>query len=213
MVLDRLGEQISLRVAFGIIMTMNKVVFIVPGFSELTSEEKYQKIARYFKKTNITPIIVDINWKRKVMSEYVQEFLTKYEQKKSEINYFWGFSFGAVICFIASSKVEVDTQILCSLSPFFSEDIPMIRPAWLKYWGKKRTGDFKKIHSEDLVKTINAKTILLTGSKEGKEITATKNRIYQLLICKKEQYIIKNAKHDISNPDYQKKVEKIILSL
>ena len=192
---------------------MTKVVFIVPGFGELTSEEKYQKIARYFKKTNITPIMVGINWKRKVISDYVQEFLTKYEQKKSEVNYFWGFSLGAMICFIASSKVNVNTQILCSLSPYFSEDIPTIRPAWLKYWGKKRTEDFRIIHSEDLVKTIKAKTILLAGSKEGKEIATSNNRIYHLLLCKKGRYIIKDAKHDISNLKYQKKIGELILSL
>lgn len=98
---------------------MNKVAFIVPGYSELTSEEKYQKIAGYFKEANMTPVMVDIDWKRKIMSDYVQEFLIKYQQKKAEENIFWGFSFGAMICFITSSRVKVDIQILCSLSPFF----------------------------------------------------------------------------------------------
>lgn len=192
---------------------MTKVVFIVPGFGELTSEEKYQKIAGYFKKTDITPIMVDINWKRKVISDYAQEFLVKYEQNKSEVNYFWGFSFGAMICFIASSKVDVNTQILCSLSPYFSEDIPTIRPAWLRYWGKKRTEDFKTLSSENLIRTVKAKTILMFGSKESKEISTSNNRIYELLLCKRERYIIKDAKHDISSPEYQKKIEEIILSL
>lgn len=89
----------------------------------------------------------------------------------------------------------------------------MIRPAWIRFWGKKRVEDFKRIRSINLTKTIKAKTILLAGSKEGKEITASNNRIYPLLTCKKERYVIQDAKHDIANPEYQKKVKQIIRSL
>ena len=51
-----------------------RIAFILPGSTENTKKEKYQKIAGYFKKVGIEPIMVDIDWKRKTMTDYVNQF-------------------------------------------------------------------------------------------------------------------------------------------
>lgn len=157
--------------------------------------------------------MISIEWQRKTMSQYVEQFLEQYKKHKTEQNYFLGFSYGAMICFIVSAQVPVDTQILCSLSPFFAEDITKMKKSWVKEIGKKRTEDFKQIDAQQIITNIKARTIFLRGEKELKEVAESSNRIYPNLHCSKELYIVANAKHDIGDQNYQKKIEEVIASL
>jgi len=43
-----------------------------------------------------------------------------------------GFSFGAMVAFIASQKIRPKKLILCSLSPYFNEDLKKLRKGWKK---------------------------------------------------------------------------------
>jgi hypothetical protein len=50
-----------------------------------------------------------------------------YEREKGDYNIVIGNSFGAVVALITAAKIRPDEVILCSLSPFFQEDIG---PGW-----------------------------------------------------------------------------------
>ena len=76
---------------------MNKVVYIIPGFGYSTRQKAYKEIAKYFKSKGIKPIPVNISWKYKVMSDYIEEFMKKYKDGKNNKVYIIGFSFGAFI--------------------------------------------------------------------------------------------------------------------
>jgi hypothetical protein len=118
-----------------------------------------------------------------------------------------------MIGFIASAEVKIDTQILCSLSPYFAEDLKYARPWWLRALGRKRVSDFKSIKSDVLAKKIKTRTIMLLGSEEVEEIKRSNKRIYPLLRTKKEHYYIDQAKHQIEHPNYQKKIQDTIKKL
>lgn len=193
---------------------MSKVVFIIPGCSESKKNNPaYSKIASYFRKKKIEPIIVDINWKRKTMSDYVEQFKKAYfKNKKYNEVYFLGFSYGAMISFISSAELKPKVQILCSLSPYFKEDFPYIREWWKRYIGQGRLADFKKISFNDFAKKVSAKTIILAGDKEGKEVYSRAKDANQRLKNSK-LIIIPKAKHRIQQEEYLEEIKKIISNL
>ena len=129
---------------------MNKIAFIIPGYVESKkSNPAYAKIAGYFREKGMRTVIVNIDWRYKVMSDYVKQFKETYA--KCDINgaevYFLGFSYGAMIAFISSTELKPKIQILCSLSPYFKEDLPHIPTWWKKYVGKKRMADLGLIEN------------------------------------------------------------------
>ncbi len=191
-----------------------KTAFIIPGFSESEKNNPaYRKIAGFFKKKDIRPVIVDIEWKRKTMSEYVRQFQKIYLEKNqgAEI-YFFGFSYGAMIAFISSVEVKPKMQVLCSLSPFFREDFPRIREWWKKYIGKKRLKDFRHISFDALADKIVSDTIILAGNKEGSEVDCRAKDAHKK-IKNSRLIIIQNAKHAIQQDEYLAEVKKIISEL
>lgn len=52
---------------------------------------------------------------------------------------------------------------------------------------------------------MNRQTILIAGERVGPEVSLSNERIYSQLTCPKELFIVPGAKHNIKNPDYQKR--------
>jgi alpha/beta superfamily hydrolase len=100
---------------------MNKAVFIIPGFGQTTSQKSYQKITEIIKKEGFSPILVNIKWNNS-LTDSTKYFLKIYKKIHSKKKYILGFSYGAMIAFIAASKVRTSGLILCSLSPYFREN-------------------------------------------------------------------------------------------
>lgn len=193
---------------------MDKIVFIIPGYSESKKNNPaYTKIAGYFKTKGIFPVIVDIDWKHKTMSDYVKQFKNIYtKNKKSAEIYFLGFSYGAMISFISSVELKPKIQILCSLSPYFKEDFPYIREWWKRYVGQARLADFNKISFNVLAKKVSAKTIIMIGSKEGSEVDRRAKNANNK-IKNSQLIIIPKAKHKIRQDEYLAEIKKVIFNL
>jgi len=192
---------------------MSKVVYIIPGFTENTNLKRYHKIIKFFKSIGYKTIFVKITWKHKTMSDYVKEFLKQYNQhSKNDEVYLLGFSFGAMIAFIASHIEKPKAQFLCSLSPFFSEDIPIIKEWWKKSIGKKRVLDFKSISFNKISKKISCETYIFAGTKEGPEIEK-RARSADKQIKNSKLFMIDRAKHDISQNEYIEKLKEEILKI
>src|SRR5688572_2041642 len=104
-------------------MAGNKSIFIIPGYRHVPTQKAYQAIAALLKDAGYDPILVTIPWKKRTISENTEYFLKTYKKVHTK-KYILGFSFGAMIGFLAATKMSVDGLILCSLSPFFQEDLP-----------------------------------------------------------------------------------------
>jgi len=189
---------------------MKKIIYIIPGFLENAKQEKYKEITKFFKKNGFTVIPANITWKYKIMNDYIDEFNSQYNKhdKNDEI-YLFGFSFGAMISFFVSGDVKPKAQFLCSLSPYFKEDIPHIREWWKKYKGLKRISNFKILSFNNFSKMIKCKTFIFAGTKEGPEIER-RARLANKQIKNSELFMIDGGKHDISQDIYTDKIKKII---
>ncbi len=186
-----------------------KKAYIIPGFLQNSSFESYKEILKYFKDKEIDVEILDIDWKRKTMGDYVEETFPKLEQNKEII--LLGFSFGAMISFILSTKLEIKYLILCSLSPFFSEDVPLIKKWWRKVTGQKRMGYFEGLSFNKLTKQIqkNPKIYLLYGEKES-ILCINRGKDAHKKLSDSKLIEVKNTKHDIGNENYLEEIKKIV---
>lgn len=192
------------------LVIMNKVVYIIPGFSESTKQKAYQEIAKFFKRRKFKSISVKLSWKYKTMSDYINQFMGQYKYNKNV--YLFGFSFGAMISFICSTKINPKALILCSLSPYFKEDLPYIKNSWRSFIGKKRFNDLKKYSFSKLIRQVKCKTILLAGSKESPELLKRVNDANKKLKNSKI-IIIKNAKHKISQKEYLDAIKNLVFKI
>lgn len=196
-------------------MTQEKVIFIIPGFRHKPTNKTYKELTKILKSEGYHPIRITIPWKKTTISENVSYFLTKYKKIKARKKYILGFSYGAMIAFIASTKVNVYCLILCSLSPYFKEDLPKARSRVISLLMTQRFEDFSRLHCGSLAKKIKAKRILmLYGAKEAKPLI---NRVTQAFdqISSNDKHLIpiKKTEHNIGDRRYIKKIHQIAREL
>jgi pimeloyl-ACP methyl ester carboxylesterase len=191
---------------------MTKRAFIIPGFTELPTRKGISEITKMLEKAGYSVIKVSIDWNYHVMSDYVGQFTKQYLEKKGDQNLVLGFSFGAMIAVISALELQPNRLILCSLSPFFAEDMKTIPIGWKRTIGKHRTKDFSRLSLKKICKKIEAKTSILVGEKEVKQypqMLKTAIRANNLLSNSK-MLKIPNGKHNIGQLDYLQAINEVI---
>jgi alpha-beta hydrolase superfamily lysophospholipase len=191
---------------------VKRVAFIIPGYKFLPKHSEYQQIGSYFESINIKPIYIEVIWDRTAISESLKSFLKIYEATQADEKYILGFSFGAVIAFLASSQVKFKAQILCSLSPYFKEDLPKIKKWWARFLGKRRYADFYSLEVNKLVTTVTTPTFLMYGTEESTLVAERACETFQNLQTSKELISIQGVKHDLSDIRYLTAIDAVIKS-
>jgi len=160
------------------------------------------------KKQGFFPILVNINWEKTTISENTKYFLKEFRKTKAKEKYILGFSFGAMIAFLASTKVNVTGLMLCSLSPYFKEDLLNKKRKLNSPLMLQRYQDFSSLNFETLVKQIKAKqTFMFYGKKETKPlIRRVTDTFYKIPSNEKYLIKIKHAEHNISDYRYLKTI-------
>ena len=192
---------------------MKRVVFVLPGFKHSPDRKIYKNVILAFESKGIKSIPVKINWEHRTISQINEDFLKEYNSVSAEEKYLFGFSFGAVIALITSTKVYPKAQILCSISPYFKEDLPFIFKSWKKMIGKKRMEDFKNLSISDFAPKVKTETYLLYGTKETKFIEKRAKDTFGKLRSKRHLVAVDSARHDIGNPRYLDEIKKVVSSL
>lgn len=189
---------------------MAKIIYIIPGFGENTKLKRYHGIITFLKERGFNVVSVNITWKYKVMSDYVKEFQVQCKQhnEKDDV-YLFGFSYGAMISFLASPGINPKAQFLCSLSPYFKEDLPSLKKWWKKFVGANRIKEFELLSFNDLVKQITCKTYIFAGAEEGSEVEIRAKSANKQL-KNNELFMINGGKHDISQKVYFDKLKEVI---
>ena len=190
---------------------MSKTIFIVAGFKHKASEVQYNWMRDYFKSKGYIVKIPDIEWNKKVMTDYVNYFTDYYNQNKSETNFVLGFSYGAMIAFISAEELNPDKLILCSLSPYFNEDLESLKKSWKKLIGHRRVDDFKNYSSKEITTKIASDTTVIYGSSEGKKYPRLKHRCIEVsdTISKCKLLIAEDAPHEIDYPSYVSTIKSV----
>jgi hypothetical protein len=188
---------------------MNKIAYIIAGYGESpASRPGYRKIAKMFKEQGFKVVQVKIKWKYKAIipfEKYTEQFLKQY--KEADETCILGFSFGAIIALASGVELKPTSLILCSLSPYFKEDLKTIPPSWLKWYRKQYDTEYV---FKDLASQIVSKTYLLMGSKEEPfpRVLDAKRKIKgsKLLVAK-------GAGHNPSHKEYLNQVSSVISDL
>lgn len=183
---------------------MTKTIFIIPGFRHSAKEKQYAWMRKFFADQGFMVRTIDTTWTRSVMSDNVRQFKEYFAKHSTETNYILGFSFGAMVAAISAPELKPEKLILCSLSPYFAEDLPSLKPYWRKSIGHRRFSDFETFNAKRIAGQISSPTTIIYGSAEGKKYPRLKNR------CEKAATDIKGAKlvvasdapHQIDFPSY-----------
>lgn len=187
-----------------------KRIFIIPGFKHKSTQKDYLDVVDIFRKKGFEPKIVEVKWNNRTFSQWLNEFLMFYEEHKSDEITLLGFSYGAMIALVAATKIKPTNLILCSLSPYFSEDIPKLKKYWLQSIGKKRVNDFSKLNFKEIAQQIKCKTHLLIGEKESKKYSGLELRVSEAnRLIKSELIRIKNADHNIGQEEYLEAIKSL----
>lgn len=192
-----------------------KTVFIIPGYKHKPKNKAYREIAKILKNEGYFPIPVAIPWKQTTISQNCEYFLKKYKKINTKKKYILGFSFGAMIALIASTKVSVSGLILCSLSPYFKEDLSGVNKSWISSIMAQRHQDFSGLHCAKLAKQIKAKQILmLYGTKEERSLKKRVTDAFdQISSTNKYLFSIKETDHNIGDKRYLNKIHQAAKAL
>lgn len=192
---------------------MRKTVYVIPGFQEKVTDARYSGLLVLLKKYGFEVVPITISWDHKIMTDYVKEFLGQIKLPlKQERIFILGFSFGAMISFIASPKVKPEAQLLCSLSPYFSEDLPKIKKWWKVMIGKRRVADFERYNSRVIAQETACKTFLLAGTEEGPHIYRRATEVNGWL-KNSELFLIQKAKHNLGQEEYLATLNRVLASI
>lgn len=187
-------------------------MYVIPGFRHKPKQKAYKTMATMLRNQGFTPIIVPLSWRKSTISENTEQFLRVYKKINTRKKYILGFSFGAMIAFLASTKVSTSGLILCSLSPYFKEDIVRVKRSSVS---SRMKDDFSTLHCATLAKQIKAKQIrMLYGAKETKSLI---NRVTYAFdhISSTQKYLIpvKSTEHDIGDKKYLYQIHQLAKEL
>lgn len=185
------------------------VLYIIPGFGEYKHEQAYVRLRALCEKQGFVVCVADITWKYRVMSQYVDEFLS--QVKPSDELYVLGFSYGAMVAVLSAPTHAPRALILCSLSPCFQEDLHKFKNSWKAMTGVRRMKDFEQYSFTTLAQQVSCKTVIVSGMQELDVLKERARASHEVLYD--SELIWVDAPHDISHPEYQRGVEDIVRSL
>ena len=155
---------------------MTKTFFIIPGFKQAPTAKNFVWLKEFLAGRGFKVIVIPVRWNYRTMPDWVKEFIAVYDTNKTDANYILGFSYGAVIAFLAANTVKPEKIFLCSLSSDFKEDIPSMKK-WIKnYIGKRRIAEATKISAKDYASKLEIPSVVFYGEAEGRQYPQLKIR-------------------------------------
>jgi hypothetical protein len=183
-------------------MSRKKAFFIIPGFAHRATNKPYKKIAKILEKEGYAAVPISVPWKKGTILSNTEYFLEEYKKVNAKKKYILGFSYGAMIAFLASTKVDVEGLVLCSLSPYFREDVRNKR--------KRANKDLAKLRFARLAKKIRAEqTFVLYGTREAYSlINRTREAFDKISSPDKFLLPVDRTEHNIGSRRYLAKIHQ-----
>ena len=188
---------------------MKHILYLIPGWSEHTSQKEYQELKSRFKNKGYKVVEISIMWRKRVMSEYVDEFLSQCIHTKNNKVSVLGYSFGAMIACISSRYISYTNMYLCSLSPFFKEDLINVPKSWKKELGIRRIKDFSTLSFNEIIEKWNPPTnVYLFFGEEEYHLLIRRVKDAHINIKNSQLISVPNCKHQLSHKNYLEKVKE-----
>lgn len=190
-----------------------KTAIVLAGRHDIT-DKMYEPIVNEFRDQGWEKVaFFDPNWDVRNVQKLVSDFVQEVSGDVQPLTLL-GFSLGAMIALIASSKLDVENLILCSPSGYFLE-YAKILPDDDRKWAEEELVGFENISAVSTVRNARvARGFLLAGENELKEWPDFMQWIDDLKHQTKWQYIqVPNTGHEIEATKYQAAVRSIIHEL
>lgn len=186
-------------------------LFIVPGFKQKITDLAWLKVKKLAQKSFQQVTLFQPEWNYHTLTHWAGSFDQCRHQYVGP-QMVLGFSFGAMIAFLSSINLPTKTAILCSLSPYFSEDISSLKPWWNQAVGKKRMAIFQETHFSKLAAKSHSQNYLLVGEKEVPQcFTRYHDALEQLSgSC---GIVVPQAGHDIGHQAYLAALDQLFNKL
>lgn len=174
--------------------------------------KSYQKVMNCFREKGFEAVPINITWKQNTMRDYVEEFISQLKIETGNEVHAFGFSFGAMIIFLAAPFIRFKQIYLCSLSPYFREDLFSLTKTDKKLLGKKRIEYFQTISFNAVAKYVLCSTVLTVGAREASSV---RHRTYaaKQKIKESKLIIIPDARHVFGESIYVDELCKIVLKI
>lgn len=190
-----------------------KTAILLSGRHEPT-EERYKGVEQFFKDAGWEQVVrYDSDWGLSNVKRFADDFLQTLPDNCQPLTLF-GFSLGAMIALIASTKVDVDNLILCSPSGYFKEYISLLSAEDMG-WAKEHLKDFESWSAIEIIKSSKASNgYILAGENELKMWPDFKKWIEDLQ--SQTQWplsVVSGIAHEIEASQYQQIIHLIIKDL
>ncbi|PJE74314.1 MAG: hypothetical protein COV01_02345 [Candidatus Taylorbacteria bacterium CG10_big_fil_rev_8_21_14_0_10_41_48] len=189
-------------------MDKTKRIYIIPGYGETTRRKPYMKLAQIASDLGYEVTKINPDWAGGLMTDWVKSFVEKTHGSKYENSLVIGFSFGAVIAILGAQQTRFRKIILCSLSPYFSEDIKDLPPEVWDTFGNKHKVDFKK-HPFPIESVVPAS--FLIGEKDWPMAIDKIKKRYSGYKGARKFFLVPKADHSLPD-NYLALIEKEIKS-
>jgi pimeloyl-ACP methyl ester carboxylesterase len=155
---------------------------------------------------------IPINWTRTTIKEWTAQLEEEYLKHDPKNTVLAGFSFGSMTVFLEAAKRPPSELWLFSLSPYFAEDLPLLKARWKKGIGKRRLNAFESLKFNELVKNISCKTLIFAGDEEIKRYPDLAYRFEDAhtKIPGSKLIVAEGAGHEVTHPNYIKAITENI---
>lgn len=189
-----------------------KTVLLVPGYPEDITTRDYKALMNGIEDMGYKVVFVPIKWKRRTITDWVAELDAVYTNYSTTDTILAGFSYGAMTALVSASKKVPNELWLFSLSPYFSEDIPLLKLAWLRRIGKQRSERFWRLSFNELYPLVDCPIKLFIGELELSKWPPMENRFKaaskKFKNC--EASVIPDVGHAVDDPKYIRAIQNCI---
>lgn len=175
-----------------------KLLYVIPGFGEATTDEGYRAVIKHAKAQGYSVVPVQLKWKYRTVTDWLEQF-REVVQKHGENAEVLGFSIGAYVALLAARELHFKKLHLCSLSPYFKDDLPALPELAYTILGKRRMKEYEKY---DFPKDINTETIFYVGDADIPLVVERVKKAYTSLAGKKKLIIVPDVGHVLEAPTY-----------
>lgn len=137
------------------ILTMKKILYVIPGWKESCLRKPYKLLGRIAKKKGYEVVFNNVSWRQPLSSQV-------FPIPKNAVVF--GFSLGAVLAWLVAQDFSCRHLILASMTPHYSWKDRKIRKALVDLVGSQLVNDVTKNLS---LKHRAKKQTIMYGSREG----------------------------------------------
>jgi pimeloyl-ACP methyl ester carboxylesterase len=180
----------------------------LPGNHETLENMPYANLIKAIEKAGYQTKFIPIKWTRTTIKDWTAQLEEEYLKHDPKNTILAGFSFGSMIVFTEAAKRPPAELWLFSLSPYFAEDLPLLKDRWKKGIGKKRLNAFETLKFNELVKDISSKTLLFAGEHEMERYPDLAYRFEDAhsKIPGSKFIIVEDTGHEVTHSNYIKAI-------